>query len=300
MRAVWSFWSKPYEYDRYSVWYSEKHHLLSWILSVETARRHYPDTCLVTDSQGARTLVDGLGLPFETVSTALDHMEAFHPDWWALGKLHAYRAQERPFIHIDSDVYLWKRPPLAVEHADVFAQSPEYFSLDGGSWYRPRECIEALRGSHGWVPDALRWYAEQCGNKAACCGVFGGNHLDFIGSYADLGIRSVAIPENRTGWARLGGNMADNLVVEQYLLIACIEHHNHLCEGGSINIQYLFDSPETAFSETYAKAVGYTHLIGEAKHNQVLAKRLEQRVRSDYPGRYTECLRYLADSGIPV
>jgi hypothetical protein len=102
------------------------HHLLSWVLSVCEAVRHYPDTCLVTDTEGARLLVDSLGLPFRHVDLRLD---ALHPacddEWWVLGKLTAYAAQTAPFIHLDNDVVLWNALPSAVTAAPVFAQNPE-------------------------------------------------------------------------------------------------------------------------------------------------------------------------------
>ena len=63
-RAVWSFWSKPYQNHFNLAWKSEKHHLLAWILSVETARKHYPETVLHTDDDGANLFLNGLGLEF--------------------------------------------------------------------------------------------------------------------------------------------------------------------------------------------------------------------------------------------
>src|SRR5262249_42856235 len=116
-RAVWSYWSKPYEARRHEPWPSERHHLLSWVLSTMTARRHYGETTLCTDDAGARLLVDGIGLEFEHVSTALNALHVSNPDWWALGKLYAYRMQTEPFVHIDSDVFLWR--PLSPDPASV-------------------------------------------------------------------------------------------------------------------------------------------------------------------------------------
>src|SRR5512144_869064 len=111
MRAVWSFWSKPYAAHRVRVWASEKHHRLSWILSLERARRHYRPTVLYTDDDGVRLLVDGLGLDFDAVHTTLNALSATDPEWWALGKLYAYRSQSEAFVHVDNDVFLWKRLP---------------------------------------------------------------------------------------------------------------------------------------------------------------------------------------------
>lgn len=69
MRAVWSLWTKPFREGRGRPWFSEKHHLLGWVLSVETASKHYSKTSLFTDDKGARMLVDSIGLEFDHVST---------------------------------------------------------------------------------------------------------------------------------------------------------------------------------------------------------------------------------------
>jgi hypothetical protein len=299
MRSVWSFWSKPYVYDRHSAWLSHKHHLLSWVLSVETAKCHYPDTWLITDDAGTRMLVDGLGLTFEHLSTELESLNQCHPVWWCLGKLYAYRAQSEPFVHIDSDVYMWNRLPADLEAADVLAQNPEFFSLDDGTWYRPKACVEAIHYRCGWLPEEWLWYVHRRGDKALCCGIYGGRDLDLIQYAAGLGIRCVEDDKNRDGWRRLGGNQTDNLLVEQYLINACIEYRNSRQKDPSdhVNIRYLFESPEAAFNPVHARSAGFTHLIAGAKRNKALADRLERRVRSDYPARYDACLKYIKDYG---
>src|SRR5262249_3101899 len=43
--AIWSFWSEPFRQQR-SYWKSDRHHLLSWVLSLETARKHFHRTVL--------------------------------------------------------------------------------------------------------------------------------------------------------------------------------------------------------------------------------------------------------------
>jgi hypothetical protein len=93
---------------------------------------------LVTDDAGARMLVDGLGLQFTRVSTELNALAKHDPDWWNLGKIHAYHLQMEPFVHIDSDVFLWKRLPPRLEHADVFAQNPNMiFPRESGLDHNP-------------------------------------------------------------------------------------------------------------------------------------------------------------------
>src|SRR5687767_1744547 len=136
MRAIWSFWSKPFARHHHRVWASPRHHLFSWVLSVRTAVRHYGPAVLYTDTAGAKLLVDRIGLEFDEVHTDLDALDAVDEGWWALGKLYAYRAQREPFVHIDSDVFLWQRLPPQLEQAPLLAQNPEPF-VAGQSYYQP-------------------------------------------------------------------------------------------------------------------------------------------------------------------
>ena len=61
MRAVWSFWSKPFKSCKGRIWREPSHHLLAWGLSLRLARQHFAETLLVTDTPGKRMLVDALG-----------------------------------------------------------------------------------------------------------------------------------------------------------------------------------------------------------------------------------------------
>lgn len=293
MQAVWSFWTKPYRAHHRAVWFSDTHHLLAWVLSVETAKRHYERTCLVTDVEGARLLVDDLGLEFTTVSTALSSLHDGDPDWWVLGKLWTYRAQSQPFVHIDNDVFLWKRLPEHVERAPVFAQNPEWFPPAGESWYRPHAFDRAVRSYAGWTPDEWRWYTARRGSEAICCGILGGMCVEFLSYYARLAIDMIEHPRNAAAWRALGSCIGDNILLEQYLLAACLDYHRHRARSrfGAIEVKYLFESTDDAFDEEQACRAGYTHLIGGAKSNRLLAARLEARVRRDYPELYRRCLQ---------
>lgn len=294
-RAVWSFWSKPFQTDRKSFWFSEKHHLLSWILSFEKACQHYPETVLITDDDGAHMLVDGLGLEFETVSTELNVLATKDIDWWVSGKLYAYRSQTQPFIHLDSDVYLWKPLPDRVTSTPIFAQNSEYFPFgDSHSWYRPEILTEKLNSHQGWLPKEWSFYVGNRRNEAISCGILGGNQLDFIRYYADTAIRLIESPDNQLGLSFLDKQM-DSVLIEQYFLAVCLAYHQKekTSQYHDIDIQYLFASPADAFTPHKAKEVGYTHLIAGSKRNKVLVDRLERRVAKDYPDRYQRCLNYL-------
>lgn len=296
MRAVWSFWSKPYQLGRDRIWTSDKHHLLSWVLSVQTAMKHYRPAALYTDDAGARLLVDGAGLEFDEVHTTLNALADHDPGWWALGKLYAYR-QQAPFVHIDSDVFLWKRLRADLESAPLLAQNPDHFVL-GRSYYRPDVFEAAIdRQWDGWLPREWVWYRHSgLPQRAESCGILGGNRVDFLHHYADRAISLMEHPGNRAAWDQISDKVSHNILFEQYLLAACVEHHRHHPDSPfhDVSIEYVFPSAGHAFSQRAAAEAGYTHLIASSKRNPKIAAALEARVAADYPESYERCDRYLS------
>ena len=290
MRAVWSFWSEPFRRGEGSGWLTPYHAYLAWVLSVECARRHYPDTMLVTDDAGAELLVNRLGLKFTRVSLELNRLRARDPDWWALGKLYAYRLQTEPFIHIDGDAFLWKPLPPELESAPVFAQSPETFDPDRDDHFYPARAVER---SIAWLPEEWRWYTAGRGVRAAsCCGILGGTRVDLIAQYADLGIRVAQDPRNAAGWATWGNRGLCNVLVEQMLLAAVVAHRRafpRLPADAALRVEHLFPGEGDPYDPAKSAAAGYTHLIGAAKRHPQLMADLEARVTAEFPELADRC-----------
>lgn len=299
MRAVWTFWSRPFQLRQRFAWLNERYHLLAWVLSVETARNHYPDTALYTDDEGAQLLIDGLGLQFQQVSTALNILAGHDPLLWALGKIYTYRLQTTPFVHLDNDVFLWKRLPARMETAPLLAQNPEHFII-GESHYKPQAFVTASNGAETiGIPTEWKWYyaERKQSQRGEACGIFGGNHIEFINCYADLAIWMAEHPANTSIWSLLSGEAGTNNacgLFEEYLLSACIEYHQNTATSPyrNIGIEYLFGSMAEAYNAEHAARAGYTHLIGDAKKNRLLCDRLEQRVLREHPEHYERCLKF--------
>jgi hypothetical protein len=301
MRAVWSFWSMPYAASTGLRWQSERHHLFAWVLSLMEARRHYPNTTLVTDTPGKVLLVERLGLPFEEVSTSLDALADRPVHFWVLGKLYAYRQQQEPFFHLDTDVFLFKPLPEWLTSADFFAQNPETFALDQNGYYRPDDINRALELTGGWRPPAWTWAHENRLNYAINCGLVGGRRPEFIRSFAAEAIRLIEDPANQPAWQILGDLRSENVVFEQYLLGAYLSHTRQvrgvgahaLLEQTDLECRFLFSSMEEAFDDERSHQLGYTHLLGMVKSDSSLLGRIEARVKRDYPAYYERCERLL-------
>ena len=291
MRAVWSFWSKPFNAYYGQIWCKPLHHLLAWGLSLRTAGRHYPETVLVTDLPGKKLLVDQLGLRFSSVSTELEQLNHVDPGWWSLGKLLAYSLQDRPFVHLDSDVFLWKRLPRHLLEAPVFTQYPESIRPND-STYRPQDIEWAFAEERLKLPEEWEWVrSNRNGLLAECCGILGGWNVEFLTHYARTALDMVVREENAPAWSRLRDKQGYNVVLEQFFLSACAEFHasQRASPYAGVRIAHLFPAWNAAFTPIQAAQAGFTHLIAGAKSHPAVGRRLEERVSRDDPGYFRRC-----------
>jgi hypothetical protein len=264
---------------------------------VEAARRHYPETVLITDRPGKALLVDQLGLPFVQVSTELDRLEDVDPGWWALGKLVAYGMQDRPFVHIDSDVFLWKPLPGPIAAAPVFAQFPEYWPDANSNGLGDVERAFAQDG----VALPIEWEWVRSRGEPAFreenCGILGGSDLEFLRYYSRTAIDLVQDPKNAPPWSRLPDKSGTMILIEQFWLSACLEFHRFHPSSPyrGVKIRHLFPTWEQASNPNQAALMGFTHLMGGAKSHPAVGRRLEERVRREDPVYFRRCERVLAN-----
>jgi hypothetical protein len=296
MKAVWSFWSKPYQRRQGRSWRGPREHLLAWGLSLHLARSHYPETILVTDTQGKELLVNRLGLDFSEVSTELDRLRDADQGWWALGKLVAYSIQTEPFVHLDTDVFLWRTLPGWLTASPVFVQCPEYHAFGQGRC-DPRH-IAILFERHGLsLPAEWEYGVSQAGPlfREESCGILGANHVEFVRHYAQTSIDMVMNRAHAPAWAELHNKDGFNMLIEQFWLAACVDYHRYAPESPfrGVRIHRLFSSMDEAFNPQASARMGFTHLLGDSKAHPEISARLERRVAEIDPAFHRHCRRVL-------
>ncbi len=293
MRAVWSFWSEPFHKVKGGSWHQPKHHLLAWGLSLRLARRHYPETVLITDSAGKALLVDDLGLSFTHVSTELDRLHDADPTLWVVGKLLSYSLQNEPFVHLDTDVFLWRPLPTRLVTAPVLASHPEQWWA-GDPRSGPRAVEEAFGRSGLDLPAEWEWARSHWGEvmHEANCGIVGGTNIDFIRHYAQLALDLVLNPRRSAAWQAVPDMEPLNMIIEQFMLAACLDYHrsNPDSRFKGVHARYLFPSTQAAYDPPYATRLGFTHLLANSKADGRVARRLEARVEREDPVFYRHCV----------
>ena len=132
MKIIHSFWSKPslhtqkQEFSnnrKFGGWLEYKYFLMSNCLSLLTLKRENSNVDLYTDNHGYDILIHQLGLPYGDVSLILNELENEDHRLWILGKIKVIELQEKPFIHVDNDVFTWAPFPKSNLNDHLIVQS---------------------------------------------------------------------------------------------------------------------------------------------------------------------------------
>jgi hypothetical protein len=299
-KAVYSFYSHPFRTrPGYAGFTTLEDFLNAWTLSVNLAQMHFDEVELVTDNYGKMLLVNRLNLPFTKVLNELDIVVPEHIKdlYWTFGKLWTYYLQEEPFIHIDYDVFLWKKLPERILTAPMFGQNTEsdIWKLEFYRQGNKTLCGYLRRRPNDWV--VIYPYIENH-DIAINTGIIGGNDISFLEKYALSTVEMVTHQENREGFEIIkridkmsGGRLAHscNVVTEQYL-------YSKLCfiSGKWNDMTLLLDEKKINIEGDYhsslnraCQKIGYTHLIGlDAKQNVETMRRLKKRIQANFRDYY--------------
>jgi hypothetical protein len=263
-KIVYSLWTKPSGniLQKAVNWYSPKAQLLCLALSVYKSAENFKKVELITDSEGWK-IIKQLKLPFTSVKTILDDIPTEDYGFWALGKIYAYKEQDKPFIHLDNDAILWQKLPDWVLNSELFVQNTE----DEG-WFDSAYMPEINHANK-----VLNYFPPNWGNvkEAYCTGIFGGTDIEFIQDYCNEALKFIYDKRNKRGWDSIANKGSYCIIFEQYLLACMVYAHN---------------KPVTFFDRNLDKKklaeLGYTHLWG-AKKEKSIENLLLNSLNKNYP-----------------
>lgn len=187
MKIIQSYWSKPMRindnteavYRSNGGWCKKIYFYASWALSCLRLAKMYDDVELYTDSYGKHILYEMLELPYTNVSTDLECLDSLNHNLWAFGKIYTYSLQSQPFLHVDSDVYMWKKFDDRIMSADVVGQSLEENYVANIDYFNRIEKVLT------YIPDAIRNARKTSPNDVIQlnAGILGGNDMAFFREY---------------------------------------------------------------------------------------------------------------------
>ncbi len=285
MKVIQSFWSKPsteHSDDLNSRfkggWLKQKYSFYSQALSCLTFKEFYGNVELYTDEQGKELLVDILNIPYTKTHVTLNEIDAYNSKLWALGKVFTYAEQKTPFIHADSDVFIWKKLPESLTSSEVFTQNIEV------NFPAYEKALNDIFIHFDWIPTELvnSLYKHQK-IHAFNAGIIGGKHYEFFQKLKDTVLDFINKNTHILEKIDIG---IFNTIFEQQLGYAIAEKNN-------IPINYFLEDVDTDFSKvinfhTVPFTSQYVHCIGYAKRSVFACEQLEARLKYHYPEFYTE------------
>jgi hypothetical protein len=234
-------------------------------------------------------LIDRLGLPYDSVSTALGSLPAYPAPLWSMAKIFVYAIQSGPFLHLDGDIFLWQPLPDRMFSAGIIAQNPE----KDLAFYR--EALDTINNTFSYIPwPFARGDYEGRPLMSANAGFFGGHDLAFIREYCR---RATDFIDNNIGQAMHTPNL--NFIYEQYLLY---RHAEAMGKKITWFQETVVDEPlykdYVRFQDLpYATMI---HPVGGFKRMQFVCHHIAKYLREYYPDWYYRVIGVMRDAGISM
>lgn len=271
-RAIYSLWTKPMDAElRFN---SEQSLMECFALSVNCAKKWFKEVHLITDYKG-KELVDDYNLTFDEINTDLEHvLKNVNKKNWAIGKIYACKIQDKPFIHIDSDVFLFKPLPETFLSKDAGFQNLEphtYHAFYGNM-------ISCDKNNY---KTPAKWYnfPDDKNGKSFNCGIIFFNRLDILDEWWEEALKYANYYDKLGGFGDVVWDLP-SLIFEQHFIAS-------ICKSHELNIGFLTDYhtiPEIDINfidEKLAKELGYTHLICDCKKNVVVEEKVREKLKEE-------------------
>lgn len=269
-RAVYSLWTKPMD-GEYVGFNSEQALMECFALSLHYSKKWFKEVHLVTDIKG-KELVEKYGLEFTDINIDLENeLKDIDNSYWSLGKIYACKIQDKPFVHIDNDVILFKELPQSFLNAEVGFQNLELHSFH--TFYG--NMINFDKKNYTTPP---KWYRFPTNDEGVSynCGLLLFNKISILQEWWNEATKYVNYLTAVGGYGTSAWDLPC-IVFEQHFIAS-------ICKEYGIPVSFLTDYHTVAkidlnfIDEFLAKKLGYTHLISECKRKPEVELKVRKRL----------------------
>lgn len=294
MEIIQSYWScsKDDLLADQAGWLAPEFNLMSWTLSCLQLKKHYDQVTLYCDRKSKKLLIDELALPYTDVRCELDVLNSYQKGLWAIPKIYAYSKQEKPFLHVDGDVFIWEKFPPELLNKALIAQNMEYAT----DYYE--RIMQELEGNLRFFPESIRQEREN-GNPilAYNAGILGGSDIAFFKTYTKSAFEFITKNLDKLDSIQVSNF---NIFFEQYLFYCLAKKHDKKVDVlidrilGDNQYKGFGDFIEVPYNKTYL------HLLGNYKKNESVCLQLANRLRKDFPTYYYKIIDLYRTNGRPL
>jgi hypothetical protein len=261
-RAIYSLWTKPMN-DEFTGFNTEQSLMECFSLSVNYSKKWFKEVHLITDLKG-KELVEDYNLSFDHINTDLEEvLNDVDKKNWAIGKLYSMKIQDKPFLHIDNDVILFKKLPDEMLKKEILFQCSE---KEVYPYYRDLLDFDEIN-----FKDKPSWYNTKK-VEAYNCGIVGMNRLDLLEEWWESALSHIEYLKKIGGYGDI--RQTPCLVFEQQYVGCLVEHYFY-------DIGMLSDYSENKHwvEDDIAEKLGYTHLISDCKRDPKVEKKIKDKLK---------------------
>lgn len=270
-KAVFSYWN-PDGFNNSSGYSCFKDMVASTALAVCSAKKIFKEVEFITNDFGKLIFGDFIHLPV-TIRTDLNKHDNLNKRWWGFTKIEAYASQDKPFVHIDNDAYLWNKPSDDLLTAKLLFQSIETPFKDGYGWYP--QLLKVLKGTD-FIPKQI---LDNPVDMAFNCGVMGANDLDIIKEWYNLSKQFVTADHDDFLKKEENMGIHQNLLHEQYFISSLCKQRGY---KPNKEVKFLLRT-EKLMEDCYREQTKFTHLWGTTKRIQENMDKVYKRFYNDHP-----------------
>jgi len=232
---------------------------MSMALSCVLLKKHYGHVSLYCNKRAKDFIINELGIPFDYVVTIPNILDDYKCcELWALPKIYTYSLQEKPFLHVDCDWYMFDKLDERIIQSDVIGQNIEY-----DDQFCNRNMLKKLiEGKANFPLDIVREYGTESILRVVNAGILGGNNVGFLNEYVKCIFEFVT--SNRWLLYKLKDGFV-NSIYEQLFLYVMVKERGlkmGLCSE-DLNLSTRFDWLPIDFSFSPKKR--YMHLLAGLK-----------------------------------
>jgi uncharacterized protein DUF6734 len=291
MRLIQTFWSCRRNILENSYgWLSPQYHLMAWTLSCLRLKEYYEDLHLYTDSPANEVLIQRIGLPYKKVHVVYDHIDERYKNFYALPKILTYSMQEKPFIHVDGDVFLWRRFSQKLEESDLIAQNIE----KGTVYYK--NMMDRLKSELIYLPICVEEEISKSSISSYNAGVLGGNDLLFLKEFANTAQSLIKKNCVASKANKIPGSF--NILFEQILFYTLSIKKNKTvgCVLNEVIEDFGYSKAKFADFSLVPQELNFLHLIGAKKMDYEICALLSRALMQEYPDYFYKILEIFSSS----
>jgi hypothetical protein len=289
MKAIQSIWTKPIFENQDSIesrfsggWLSHLAFFASTAYSALQIKQHYKRLELVTDSLGKKIFADLLEIPYDEVQVALDFLSPYDVSLWSLGKIKACAMQQEPFIHFDTDLFIWEKIPVPERQTNWTVVQ----NLECACEMYP-DLVREICVKFGYVPPIVRQLQATAEINVYNTGIIGSSDPAFMQKFAEAAFQFV--DANHSQLAKEGNGLY-NIIFEQLFLTYLAKEYGQPvhCYSPLTTMQEMDQQFKSYQHFVEApRSARYIHLYGhDCKMQPQFCAAILKRLQLEYPAAY--------------